>query len=307
MNELPLSPEAELVVDDLTGGDGSLVVERLLTSLKAQTVGVVADLVSRLDVTASPVSIDRTALLAEASREAELYGDIFVRCEHLVLGWLRSLGDDDAGRGLAVARAQFQVLKAHQAFTRYEELEPLTFTDDADRPTAVLLAGVPGTGKSTLAEALARTLNAPVFSMDWQLGALVPFGVLRPDNATPLAELMLTSSVARQLQLGMSAVIDATAHTREARGRMRSLTERLGGWFIGVECVCSDEQVQRRRLESRSRGIPGWPATVSWEHVQRMKELWEPWEETHLVLDSAIEPPDANLRRVLDAIPGERM
>jgi hypothetical protein len=33
--------------------------------------------------------------------------------------------------------------------------------------------------------------------------------------------------------------------------------ERLGGEFVGVECVCSDERVHRERVEGRSRGIPG--------------------------------------------------
>jgi predicted kinase len=302
--EFPLTQEAELVLEEVTGGDGSVVVERLLTSLKKQTVGLVADMLSRLDVTSSPVSIDRTELLAHANREAELYGDIFVRCEHLLLGWRRSLVDTDAGKGLEAGRSAFQVLRANRAFARYEELEPLTYTEDADRPAAILLAGMPGTGKSTLAEALARTLNAPVFSMDWQLGAFVPFGILRSDNMIPLSEVVRISAVARQLQLGMSAIIDATAHTQEERSRLRSLTDRLGGRFVGVECVCSDEQVQRSRLESRSRGIPGWPATVSWDHVEHMKELWEPWHEPHLVLDSAVDLPEANLRRLLGLIPG---
>ncbi|GAA0990036.1 AAA family ATPase [Nocardiopsis tropica] len=131
------------------------------------------------------------------------------------------------------------------------------------------------------------------------------FGVLRPDNSTPIAELMLTAAVTRQLTLGMSAIIDATGHTRAQRRRWQSITERLGGTFIGVECVCSDEEVQRLRLEGRSRGIPCWPTTVSWEHAERMRELWEPWEEPHLVLDSAINPSEESLRRVLDLIPDE--
>lgn len=303
MIELPLDPVAEQVLGQVTGSSDSVVVEHLRSRLKAEPAGMVADLVCRLDLPMTPVSIDRAVLLEQANREAELFGDITVRCEYLLLGWLRSIGGTDAGRGLATARAEFQRLRADWAFAQYEKVTPSASTRGAGRPVVVLVAGVPGTGKSTLAETLGRTLKAPVFSMDWQLGALAVFGVLRPDNTGPLSELMLTAAVARQLHLGMGAIIDATGHTKAERDRWRSLTERLGGRFIGVECVCSDEQLQRSRLEGRSRGIPCWPATVSWEHVNRMKELWEPWEEPHLVLDSAVASPEVNLGRVLELDP----
>lgn len=188
---------------------------------------------------------------------------------------------------------------ADRAHAAYEALRPV---DPAARPVAVLLAGVPGSGKSTLAESLARRLRAPVFSMDWLLGALVPFGVLTPDNAPAIAEVQVTAAAARQLQLGLSVIIDATGHTREVRDRWRAVSESLGGRFVGVECVCSDDRLLRRRVEERSRGIPGWPGTVAWEHVLRMRDLWEPWTEPHLVVDSAVDPPEVAVRRVVEAI-----
>lgn len=187
---------------------------------------------------------------------------------------------------------------ADRAFRNYLKLEPTT-----ERPRVVLVAGIPGVGKSTLAESLARRLRAPVFSMDWALGALVPFGVLDDKNAYPLVALNLNASLARQVQLGLDVILDATGHTREERDRCRELTEQLGGVFVGVECVCSDERLQRERVEGRSRGIPGWHATVPWEHVQRMRGLWEPWDEDHLVIDSAFESPEACVQRVLDTLP----
>ncbi|MCC5653710.1 AAA family ATPase [Nostoc sp. XA013] len=37
----------------------------------------------------------------------------------------------------------------------------------------ILFSGIPGTGKSTLSEEIARTLHIPVFSLDWILGAML--------------------------------------------------------------------------------------------------------------------------------------
>lgn len=181
--------------------------------------------------------------------------------------------------------------------TPYLNLEP-----SAERPKVVLVAGIPGTGESTLAESLARQLKTPIFSMDWVLGSLVLARVLSDENAEAVVDLQLTALVARHVQLGVDVIVDATGHTREAREQWRELTERLGGVFVGVECVCSDEVRHRERVEGRSRGIPGWHATVPWQHVQHMRGLWEPWEEDHLVLGSAVETPESSVKRVLEVL-----
>lgn len=183
---------------------------------------------------------------------------------------------------------------ADRALRKYLALAPT----DA-RPKVVLVAGIPGAGKSTLAEALARHLRAPVFSPDWVIGALLPFEVLDDDNAWHVVDTSVIALVARQVQLGVDVVLDLTGHTAAERDRLRTLTERLGGVFVGVECVCSDEKLHRERVEGRDRGIPGWRATVPWEHVQRMRVMWEDWTEDHLVLDSAVTTPAECLKQVL--------
>ncbi|MCS7479586.1 AAA family ATPase [Umezawaea endophytica] len=261
--------------------------------LTARTLAAAVPLDLDPDVGDTP--LDRTALLEAARLEALRHGRGLVLPEHLLLACVRLTGGD-----LAAARERLQTLTARRALADYEALRPV---DPADRPTAVLVAGLPGCGKSTLAESLARRLRAPVFSMDWQLGALVPFGLLRPDNTTAVAEVQMTAAAAGQLRLGLSVVLDATGHRRETRDRWRALTENLGGVFVGVECVCTDDALLRRRVDDRARGIPGWPATVTWEHVGRMRRLWEPWTEPHLLVDSATDSPEIAVRRVLDAIP----
>ncbi|MET9629562.1 AAA family ATPase [Lentzea sp. NPDC006480] len=184
-----------------------------------------------------------------------------------------------------------------EAYQRYLDLEPTT-----ESPKVVLIAGIPGTGKSTLAESLARTLRRPIVSMDWVQGTLTQFPELSDETARALVDLNIVALIARHVQLGVDVIVDVAGHTREARAQVRELVERLGGVFVGVECVCSDEGVHRSRVEGRSRGIPGWYPTVPWTHVERMRGLWEPWEDDHLVLDSAVETVDSSVKRVLDAL-----
>jgi predicted kinase len=311
MTDHPLQPEATAVL----GTVPAWTPAELLAALAGQTTGVTAGLIDRFTSwTLLDQPVDTSALLMAADREADRLGNYYIRCEHLLLGMQRVLGGDDDV--LKSARADYQRLRGDLAFGEYLKLRPLpkpdgpkpdgAEPDGAGRPCAVVVNGVPGTGKSTLAEALGRELRAPVFSMDWELGALVPLGAVRNDNAEPAAELVLAASMARQLQLGLDVVVDCLLLTVEKRRRMRDLAGTLGAAFVGVECQCSDDAAQRSRVEGRSRGIPGWPATVTWEHVLRMRERWEPWQEPHLVLDSAVETPETMLRSALDAIRAQR-
>lgn len=161
--------------------------------------------------------------------------------------------------------------------------------------TVVVLTGLPGTGKSTLADGLARRMGAPAFTGDWLLGALAPLGVLDDlDRPTLLSVYfgLLDSLVTRQLMLGQSAVVDAVLDDATA-ARWRENVERRGGRLLIVQCVCGDEVVHRTRVEGRRRDIPGWHE-IGWDHVERMRAEFRPVGRPDLTLD-AVDPLDRNL------------
>lgn len=166
-------------------------------------------------------------------------------------------------------------------------------------PSVVVLTGLPGTGKSTLADLLATETGTPCFAGDWLLGSLAPWGVLtgvaRP-TVTGLYRGLLSTLVTRQLLLGQSAIVDCLLDDATARQWDRHVADH-GGRLSVVVCTCSDEALHRSRLDGRVRGIPGWHE-IDWVHVERMRVEYPPLTVPHLTVDS-VDSLEHNLAAVL--------
>jgi predicted kinase len=160
----------------------------------------------------------------------------------------------------------------------------------------VVVSGVPGTGKSTLADGLGRALGIPVFSLDWLMGALTPFGGRgRGTDLGDMGEELGTTLAYRQLVLGQSAILDSPAENVATRERWRTMAVALGARFRVVHCICSDDAVHATRLSSRVRGIAGWHDGGRWDIVKPRKEAFMPWTGVDVLEVDAVDDPAENL------------
>lgn len=154
----------------------------------------------------------------------------------------------------------------------------------------VVVSGWTGAGKSTLADGLAHEFDATVVSFDWVMSGLRALPEVWDAVETPV-ELQrrvgwnLLSRVAeQQLRRGASCILDLVAR-EEPRLEWETLARRYGARFGVIECICSDEEMHRSRVDRRDRAIPGW-YELDWDQVAAGRERYEPLNEPKLVLDA---------------------
>ena len=152
----------------------------------------------------------------------------------------------------------------------------------------IVFSGLPGTGKSALAEEIGCKLCIPVFAKDWLEATLLRSTLLPAGTEKQLGGVgydLLTVLAERQLSLGQSVILDSVASTESIRNTWRGLGKKYKAKWHVIECVCSNISIHRARLEQRQRNIPGWHE-LQWSDVEFVQSYYVPWSEEHLVLNS---------------------
>lgn len=164
--------------------------------------------------------------------------------------------------------------------------------------TLIIFAGMPGSGKTTLARMVAETLRIPVLAKDRVQRVLRDRDLTDP--ASGEGYYVILDLADDQLSMGVSVMLDATFPLDHFRVVASQVAAKHHARFCAVYCHCSDEAVWRARMEDRVQYIPGW-APVGWEDVLRMREYYQPWGDNALSIDSLF-PPEVNFPAVLSYI-----
>jgi hypothetical protein len=140
----------------------------------------------------------------------------------------------------------------------------------------VLITGLQGTGKSTVADEAAELLGASVLAHDWAMSGLRPFGALQGalDSMTPLGHQpvgwsILCALARAQLLRSSSVVLDGVAR-EPAIELCRHVADDEAARFLLVLTERDDLEIHQMRIEARERSIPDW-YELDWDHVQRSR------------------------------------
>lgn len=132
--------------------------------------------------------------------------------------------------------------------------------------TLIVFAGLPGSGKTTIARQCADQLGATFLRIDSIESAIV--STLMPFEGNPVGYVVAQRVAADQLRGGRDVVVDAVNNVEVARDGWRRLGDAHGDPARFVEVICSDPVEHRRRVESRTAEMPGH-GVPTWDQVQR--------------------------------------
>lgn len=143
-------------------------------------------------------------------------------------------------------------------------------------PTLIVMAGLPGTGKSTVAGATAQRLGLAVVSVDPIESAILSAGI-DANQPTGLAAYLVAETLAESvLAAGRGVIVDAVNAVSAAREQWVELAGKRGVQLRFLEVSCSDSALHRQRLEARGRRMPHL-AEPSWHAVEQSLDEWEDW------------------------------
>src|SRR5271170_35674 len=158
-----------------------------------------------------------------------------------------------------------------------------TSSFDIPSPMLIIFGGLPATGKTTIARELARQIGATYLRIDTIEQAIHDPTTMR-QPITDEGYRVAYAVAEDNLRLGRTVISDSVNPIQLSRDAWIGVAHRAQVRAAEVEVICSDPQLHRQRVETRSVDIRGL-SLPTWEKV--ISREYEPWQREHIVIDTA--------------------
>jgi predicted kinase len=160
----------------------------------------------------------------------------------------------------------------------------------------VIVCGLPGTGKTTIAKDLAPIINAVVLSSDKIRKELISKPIYTRQERKLVYNVLLL--VAKYLHNeGINCILDATFNTERSRREVREKLKLSSDQISIVECVCP-ENIIISRLKNRKNNYSDADISV----YRKMKQIYEPVKGKHIIINTAKQPSHTNLKKIVNDV-----
>ena len=161
----------------------------------------------------------------------------------------------------------------------------------------IIVCGLPGVGKTSLANELAPLIRAVVLSTDKIRKELISKPTYRIQERKLIYDIMLL--LARYLHdAGINCILDATFNTENSRRELKKRLNLISSPQINiVECTCP-EHITISRLRSRKNDYSDADISI----YKRMRSIYQPIKEKHILVDTSQQSTYMNAREIANQL-----
>lgn len=166
----------------------------------------------------------------------------------------------------------------------------------------VIFGGLPGVGKTTIGQELARQIGAMHVRIDSIEQAIRDCTPVVPP---PLDEAgyRIGYAIARDnLRIGHPVVADSVNPLLITRDAWLKVGQNAQVETVEIEVICSDSREHRSRVETRLQDISGL-RLPTWDEV--VSREYHPWNREHIVIDTANRSVAQNVKILREVLPSK--